>query len=322
MTMQTDKIFALRVMRNLVTPTFVLDAEGNVIIWNLACERLTGVKAEQVMGTQEHWRAFYETKRPCLADVFLSGNNDRLSELYENHIIEASSEKFLSAENWAVMPNIGTKKYLAIDAGPVFDDTGQIIAVVETLRDMTELKNARDQLHQLAITDGLTGLWNRRHFDDQFNEAWLFTRRYQQPLSLMMIDIDYFKQFNDHYGHGEGDRTLENVANTIRSALRRPGDKAFRYGGEEFCVLLTDTDSIGAQQVAQTILSNILDLQIPHEKSPYERVSASIGIATVLSSEQKDRQVLMHEADRMLYDAKAKGRSRIDAWSSEDKVHS
>lgn len=136
------QVFAISMMQDLVVPTFVLDPDCNVLIWNHACERLTGVPASEVIGTGEHWHAFYAEQRMCLADVIAQGCKDELSALYSYHA-EPSEHGFgLKAENWCVMPRLGTRLYLAIDAGPIYAEDGQLIAVVETLRDMTERKLA------------------------------------------------------------------------------------------------------------------------------------------------------------------------------------
>jgi diguanylate cyclase (GGDEF)-like protein/PAS domain S-box-containing protein len=138
----SGQAFAISMMQDLVVPTFVLDPDCNVLIWNHACERLTGVPASEVIGTREHWHAFYAEQRMCLADVIAQGRKDELSSLYSYHA-EPSEHGFgLKAENWCVMPRLGTRLYLAIDAGPIYAEDGQLIAVVETLRDMTERKLA------------------------------------------------------------------------------------------------------------------------------------------------------------------------------------
>lgn len=126
----TDQLFAVRLMEHLVVPTFVLDPGGRVLIWNRACERLTGLPAADVLGTDRHWRGFYNSKRPCLADLVLGGQA-RVGDFYAVHDgSSASAESRLSAENWCDMPLAGATRYLAIDAGPIYDDKGSLIAVV------------------------------------------------------------------------------------------------------------------------------------------------------------------------------------------------
>ena len=128
------------------------------MIWNRACERLTGVAASEVIGTTKHWQAFYETKRHCLADLVALDRPEQLPELYSEYAARGHNGLGFSAENWCVMPKLGSQLYLAIDAGPIHDEAGHLIAVVETLRDLTDQKRAEMALKELATKDGLTGL--------------------------------------------------------------------------------------------------------------------------------------------------------------------
>src|SRR5690606_37035045 len=127
----------------------------------------------------------------------------------------------LRAENWCTMPQIGSRLYLAIDAGPIFDDQGKLIAVVETLRDMTEQKNAQTALQNLAAHDGLTGIANRRAFDERLGTEWLRAARDRQSISLLLLDVDFFKRYNDAYGHQQGDECLRKVAEVMAGAVFR-----------------------------------------------------------------------------------------------------
>src|SRR4051794_22310499 len=164
----SDRVFALRLMEHLVVPTFVIDPDGHVMIWNRAGERLTGVKATEVLGTKEHWRGFYDAPRPCLADIVLNGTSGEL--LYAELGQMKLDPTALSAENWCVMPHAGRRRSLAIDAGPIYSETGELLAIVETLRDITIQHEAQLALKALASVDGLTGLANRRTFDDTLDQ--------------------------------------------------------------------------------------------------------------------------------------------------------
>ncbi|AUH50502.1 diguanylate cyclase response regulator [Chromobacterium sp. ATCC 53434] len=174
------------------------------------------------------------------------------------------------------------------------------------------LKFQTDLLSAIALVDGLTGVANRRRFDEVLQADWLQCARLQQPISLLMIDVDHFKRFNDRYGHQAGDDCLRRVAQAIKQSARRPHDLTARYGGEEFACILPDTD--GAAGVAHAVLTAIRELAIPHAASDVaEVVTASLGVATVVASHESTPQALIEEADRQLYQAKRQGRARACA---------
>ncbi|PCH84131.1 MAG: sensor domain-containing diguanylate cyclase, partial [Piscirickettsiaceae bacterium] len=193
-----------RLMQDHVTPTFVLDANGKVIIWNKACEKLTNVKADTLIGTKNHWQAFYDEQRDCLADLVINNKADKVEELYLEHANKDGEQTNLHVENWCQIPNVPGHFYLAIDAAPIYDDAGEIVAVVESLRDMTKSKLSQEELERMAQYDGLTNLANRRAFDERLKVDWNIAERNKKPISLLFMDIDHFKQFNDIYGHQAG----------------------------------------------------------------------------------------------------------------------
>jgi diguanylate cyclase (GGDEF)-like protein/PAS domain S-box-containing protein len=305
-----DRAFATRLMEYLVVPTFVIDAAGRVMIWNRACERLTGVAADEIVGTTDHWRAFHGEPKPCLADLVLAGRYKDIKDVYASFTNVGFSDHGVSAENWCVMPAIGHRLYLAIDAGPIYDSHGHLTAVVETLRDITIQKQAQIELEARASRDGLTGLLNRRSFDESLaNEARRASRDHH-PLSLLMVDIDCFKQYNDTYGHQKGDECLRRVADALNAALWRAGDAAARYGGEEFAVILPDTSRLGAAAVAERMRAAVIRLGIPHTASTAsDRVTVSVGGATIDAS-TITADALLTAADAALYRAKHAGRNR------------
>lgn len=161
--------YAVTLMEHMVVPTFVLDADRRVVVWNRACERLTGVKAAQVMGTRDHWRAFYTEARPCLADLVASQDWSAIDKLYTVYDDPGAPTNGVHAENWCEMPNRGERCYLAVDAGPVFDDQGVLIAVVETLRDNTQTKLASAKVEEQAKR-------LRAYYDTHVREAELARR--------------------------------------------------------------------------------------------------------------------------------------------------
>jgi diguanylate cyclase (GGDEF)-like protein/PAS domain S-box-containing protein len=302
--------FAFKLMELLVIPTFVLDADSKVIIWNRACERLTGVPAYEVLGTAEHWRSFYHAPRPTLADLVVQGRTDEVHHLYDAHAHRGEGKDNLCAETWCEMPRTGRRRYLAVDASPIYDADGSMVAVVETLRDMTDEKQAQIALEQLATRDGLTGLANRRCFDDTLHAEWQRAMRQQQPLSLLMVDVDNFKQYNDAYGHVGGDACLQRVASAVASEMRA-NDLVARYGGEEFAVILPNQSLKGAAIVAERIRCRVEALCLPNPGADKQLVTVSIGAATAFASAEHDPAALVATADAALYRAKHMGRNRI-----------
>jgi diguanylate cyclase (GGDEF)-like protein len=171
------------------------------------------------------------------------------------------------------------------------------------------LQKANHELHRLANLDGLTEVANRRRFDEYLQQEWRRSTRGQQHLSLILCDIDYFKRYNDHYGHQAGDVCLKQVAQAIHNTVRRPGDMVARYGGEEFAIILPNTGPEGAWRVAEFIRAHVKQLQIPHSESlvtPY--VTLSLGISSQIPSPNSAVESLVAAADRALYTVKAKHR--------------
>ena len=310
--------FAVNLMEHLVVPTFVLDTDCRVLIWNRACERLTGVLAKDVVGTSEHWRAFYNEPRLCLADVLAKGRADELGRLYSFHTEPSAHGHGMKAENWCVMPKMGERLYLAIDAGPIYADDGHLLAVVETLRDMTDYKNAQLALQQQATIDGLTGLAKRRCFDEKLHVEWSRAQRHGESVALIMCDVDYFKRYNDHYGHQGGDVCLKAVAGILQREIFRPTDLVARYGGEEFAIILPATDLQGALTVAERLRFDMERSALPHADSdvgPW--VTMSIGVAAMVPDREALSATLVAKADLALYKAKGSGRNQVRAGSDE-----
>ncbi len=184
--------------------------------------------------------------------------------------------------------------------------------VMVRLKNHIELKRQRDLLSHLSNYDGLTGIQNRNRFNSYLEDEWRRGTRLKTSLSLLLLDIDCFKQFNDNYGHVAGDVCLRQIAQSIAQTLKRSIDMAARYGGEEFACILPDTDHTGARLLAEQIRQTIIELSIPHDYSlaePY--VTVSIGVADLLPSSKQSSLVLVEAADTQLYLAKKAGRNCI-----------
>lgn len=196
---------------------------------------------------------------------------------------------------------------------------GTVESLIGFMFDISERKAVEEklmklqrELEDLSFKDGLTGLANRRRFDTLLDLEWSAARRNKRPLSLVMIDIDFFKQYNDHYGHVRGDDCLKRVAQTMSTGATRPRDFLARYGGEEFVLVLPDTDERGAQYVAARCREALHEERIPHEKSSVApNVTVSIGIGTIVPSTDDEPVQFIEEVDKCLYRAKQGGRNSL-----------
>ncbi len=200
--------------------------------------------------------------------------------------------------------------------------TGEPIGFVNIERDISHRKAAEEELtkafhlaENLAGVDGLTGIANRRRLDETMEFEWRRAIRDREYISLLLIDVDHFKRYNDIYGHISGDNCLRQVAETALKAVHRPADLLGRYGGEEFVVVLPNTDSRGANEIAEHIRDAVEQLRAPHEGNPHAVITVSIGCATRIPERDSSYSSLLQAADSALYQAKSAGRNRIEAAS-------
>jgi diguanylate cyclase (GGDEF)-like protein len=172
-----------------------------------------------------------------------------------------------------------------------------------------QLQRANEQLETLSRQDPLTGLANRRYFDEQLELEQRRALRMNTPLALLMVDVDYFKLYNDHYGHMAGDECLQRLAKTFQSQFRRAGEIVARYGGEEFAILVPGDEAEEAFKRGEALCEAVRKLCFPHARSPWQIVTISVGVAT--NNAAGNDESLIHRADRALYRAKARGRNRV-----------
>ncbi|MBT8767043.1 GGDEF domain-containing protein [Metapseudomonas boanensis] len=207
---------------------------------------------------------------------------------------------------------------------------GEVEALIGFMFDISERKKAEEelirlqkQLEEYSYKDGLTGVANRRMFDSVLDVEWANARRTHQPLSLILLDIDYFKQYNDHYGHIQGDDCLKSVGQLLAAAASRPRDLIGRFGGEEFVLILPETDGAAAKRVAEHCRKLIHEQCIPHSNSDVASLlTISLGVGTIIPQQHDQPLAFIEAVDKLLYRAKQTGRNRVEAaqWGIEDAV--
>lgn len=255
----------------------VTDSEGSIVLVNPAAEELLGKTAAEIV------RAGFEN---------LTGDPKLL-------------QQWLAAEDKSTgnICQLG-ERALQIYISTIHADDGNIVGSACLLRDVTESKRLEDELRRLALTDALTGLFNRRHLDTTLAQEFKRVMRTGGPLSVFIFDVDHFKKFNDTYGHDQGDRVLQAVAATFRDSLRKY-DSACRYGGEEFVGILPDTPSIGAYNVAERVREAVAATVVDGLQ-----VNISIGVATFPEIPVASAEALLEAADAAMYRSKEGGRNR------------
>lgn len=299
--LETERRFQ-RIVETAIEGILILDPNYMITFANPKMASALGYYVEQIIG-----RSFISLFPPGdLAEQkytrFFSHDDDTL--VYECRLLRRD----------------GRKHWFLVSAKAVYDEEGHLEGYVAMLTDIHErkemelmLEESNRLLAELSNTDGLTGIANRRCFDATLESEYLRLKRTNSKLSVILLDIDYFKEFNDCYGHVSGDECLRRIGKVLTGSVTRSLDLAARYGGEEFACILPDTDLTGAVHVAERIRQRIHGLQIEHKKSPVAPyVTASFGVTTVQYSPDKSLADIIAAADKLLYKAKASGRDRIE----------
>ncbi|MCS7460189.1 sensor domain-containing diguanylate cyclase [Paenibacillus doosanensis] len=279
-----------------------ISMDGTYLYVSPACRTLLGYEPEELIG-----RCLYDLLHPDYSQVPLAD------------LIAETAKCGMNLRESLARKKDGTYIWFETTARTILDNLGLHKELITISRDISARKHIEKQLletnellQKISTVDALTGVANRRGFDECLQREWKQGRRIGAPLSLIIVDIDYFKRFNDTYGHAEGDQCLKLVAESLKKAARRPVDFIARYGGEEFVIILPCTDAAGAQTVAEQLGEHVEELQIPHsrsESSPY--ITISSGTATMIPSQDVDPKELFLRADKALYQAKQDGRNRV-----------
>ncbi len=291
----------------------VLDAMRSVVLWNRWMVRHAGLGAHDVVG-KDFFMVFPELQGKRIDTAIQQALRDNFPSVLSQTLHKAPLPLFSTGATRAA----GERMQQAVAVTPL-DVPGaprhcliQITDVSVAVHRERLLREQALELRSLTFSDGLTGIANRRHFDVAMEKEIRRAKRAGTPLSLLMIDIDAFKAYNDTYGHQQGDDTLIKVAAALSAMLQRPLDLIARYGGEEFAVVLPEMDAAQSAALAETMRQRIVALDIPHSSAPgHGRVTVSIGVATNSADHPADIPTLLGNADRALYTAKHSGRNRV-----------
>jgi diguanylate cyclase (GGDEF)-like protein/PAS domain S-box-containing protein len=245
-----------------------------------------------------------DDENACVEVIARNRQEGRTREYHADYLIETKT---------------GELRWLGDHSFPWLDERGALIGSVGIISDIhsrkkTEaaLREMNMELQRLATLDGLTQVANRRRFDEFVAHEWARMKREQSPFSLILCDIDYFKLYNDTYGHLAGDDCLREVAQVIKQNANRPSDLVARYGGEEFALVLSNTPATGAIHVAESIRVAMCERNVPHESSPIgDRVTMSFGVSSITPWQGSTPETAIAFADQGLYEAKRQGRNRV-----------
>lgn len=281
----------------------ILDYEFALILMDVRMPGMDGYETAELMRGSARSRS--------IPIIFVTAARMDREHMFKGYDSGAVDYLFKPLEPQILKRKVGIFLELHLQRQELEEKTRQLDAKIlelEVLHKELEEKNAKLEL--LSSLDGLTGLFNRRYFDDNLLKEWKQAIRDSTCLSLLIVDIDYFKNYNDYYGHLEGDDCLRKVAQSLYEALLRPTDIIARYGGEEFTVILPNTGSEGAGEVAKRMMDAVARLDIVHKTSSVaDTVTISIGVSSLLPTRKSAVTSLLDRADKALYQAKAEGRN-------------
>ena len=320
----SDSIFnSPRIVNDLVYKTLI---ESTLAIpWSIDWETKTfsyiGPQIEKVLGwKQDSWRTvedwamrMHENDRAWVVDFCVAQSSSGVDHEADYRALTINGEYIWIRDVVHVVRK---------PDGEVDSLVGFMFDISERKKQEQELETLKKQLEEYSYQDGLTGIANRRFFEDSYQREWLNAQREQQPLTLMLLDIDYFKQYNDYNGHILGDACLKQIAQILKKSVSRPRDLVARFGGEEFVLILPDTSQASAIEVVERILQSIRTADICHSSSPLDqRLSVSLGVKTIIPTQKNDKIAFLKEVDQNLYLAKEQGRNGYVIQDAADVQH-
>lgn len=280
---------------------WIIREDGVVVKFNRSMLKFLGKTKGDVLGQncQKLLGVGICAQKLCPLKATIKSDENRMME-FKRKSADGQTEYYLAT----------VASLITVDGSPGIIEQFQNITTRK--RAEVRLSKANTKLIKMATIDGLTQIANRRVFDETIQKEWRRLLRDKKPLSLIMSDVDFFKKYNDHYGHRAGDSCLKKVAKAISSCVGRPADLVARYGGEEFAVILSNTERDGATHVAETIRRAVLDVSLPHEASEVnEMVTLSMGVASIIPTRDLEVVDVIENADAALYKSKESGRNRV-----------
>lgn len=318
--LDTDRVFIYR---------FEPDWSGTIVVESVApgWKPALGTNIQDTYFVQTNGEPYRNGRIQAIADIYTAGLNECHIDLLAQFQVKASLVvPILKGQKlWGLLvayhcANPRNWQQLEIDL--LKELSTQVAIAIQQAELYHQLQIANQELKNLANIDSLTQIANRRRFDEHLQQEWLRLRREKAPLSLIFCDVDYFKFYNDTYGHPAGDKCLQQIAKTLQQITKRPGDLVARYGGEEFAIILPNTPLSGAIHIAEEIQAKIKELAIVHDTSKVSNiVTFSLGIASIIPSLSSSPTTLLTMADRSLYQAKQQGRDRLFAFSNEEELN-
>lgn len=316
--LREKEAFVSQVVESNSVPTMVIDHQHRITHWNRAYESLTGLPADRAMVSRDHWRTSSSAARPFLADLVLDGVIEADFHRFYGGSLKKSTlvDGAFEAEE-LVHGADGKGKWLFFTAAALRNSEGDVIGAIETMQDVTERRQAEESLReseeryrQLSVTDPLTQLSNTRQFNIAFAQELDRAARYRRPLCLLIVDVDDFKQVNDTWGHSEGDLVLQTLGNIIQSCLRNT-DTAYRYGGEEFAVLMPEA-AIGAGAIlGERLRACLRETPLKLTCGTEQRITISVGVTEYQPGD--DAHSMFCRADDGMYQAKRHGKDLVVA---------